>query len=125
MDVDDGHSNKFQLSKLDGVSYGAWKFKVRLLQVHKGHRAVVNGTETGITKDAKTFSVIGLAVKDSQVVHMKGYVTSKNVWKKLSDLFENKGTANNMHLISKLMTSRMDDEDNAQELIEKLRRVVG
>lgn len=108
-----------------GANYGAWKFKVRLLLVHKGIWAVVNGTETDTTKDSKVFSVNGLSAKGAQVVHIQGCATSRDAWKKFSYLYENKGAASKMTLISEPMKSKMGDEDDAQDQIENIRRVAG
>lgn len=58
----------------------------------------MNGTEKGTRKDAKAFYVICLSVKDSQLVPIQGYATSKDSWKELSNLYENKGAEKKIHL---------------------------
>lgn len=122
MDVDHG---KFDVTKLNGSNYGAWKFKMRLLLVHKGLWNVVLGAEEDRDKSSKALALIGLSVSDSQIVHLQSCETGQEAWQKLASLYENKGVANKMHLMQELLLSQMSDEDQVQDHIEKLRRVVG
>ena len=115
---------KVELAKLNGINYGAWKFKMKLLLIQKGYwKAVTESDKEEI--DQKALAVIGLAVNDEQIVHIQDAKTSKEAWSKLAAVYENSGTANKMHLQEELMTSKMEEGGSAARHIEHLRRIVG
>lgn len=124
METDSG-LGKLMLSKLDGTNYAAWKFKVKMLLIHKDLWKVVSGEEENPGKSAKSLALIGLAVSDSQIVYVQDCATGKEAWEKLSSLYENKGVANKMHLMDELMNSKMENDTLAHKHIEKLRSIVG
>lgn len=112
-------SERLAIRKLDGENYGAWKSKVRLLLVRKGAWKVTDGTETDVVKAEHALAVIGLSVEESQIVHIYSCTSGKEAWDQYSELYENKGVANRINLLNELMTSRMSEDDKAQEHIEK------
>ena len=96
----DSATEKYDITKLDGDNYSAWKFKVRMLLIQKGVWEVVEGTVTDEAKSAKALALIGLSVQDSQIVHIQGCTSGKDAWEKLSTLYENAGVANRLHLLN-------------------------
>ena len=113
------NADKFEIGKLNGTNYGAWKFKMRLLLVHKDLWTVVQGLVNDDEKSNKALALIGLSVNDAQIVHIQDCLSAKEAWDKLNKLYENTGTANKMHLQEDLMMTKMGESDNAQEHIEK------
>ena len=117
--------DKMEFSKLSGDNYSAWKFKMKLLLIHKGYWKAVTGEKVSEETDQKALAIIGLGVGDEQIIHIQDSETSKEAWDNLSKIYENAGTANKMHLQEQLMTSKMGSEDSVKGHIEKLRRIVG
>ncbi len=59
--------NKFDLEKLNGTNYGAWKFKARLYLIHKGLWGVIEGNEVNESKDEKALAIIGLSITTTKL----------------------------------------------------------
>ena len=116
---------KATFTKLDGCNYGSWKFKMKMVLVHKGFWDAVTGKKVSHDVDEKALATIGLSIDDSQIVHVAGAKTAKEAWNALAAIYENAGTANKMHLQQELMTCKMDAADGARKHIEHLRRLVG
>ncbi len=85
----------------------------------------IDGSCTYLQKSLKTLAVIGISEKDPQIVYIQYYTTAKEAWRKLSNVDENSGVANNMHLMEELKTAKMAGEEKAKANIENFRSVFG
>lgn len=54
--------DKFDITKLNGENYGSWKYKVRLVLIHRRLWEAVVGTDDYTSKIKKDLAVIGLSV---------------------------------------------------------------
>lgn len=69
--------------------------------------------------DRKARSDIILSINPSELNQIKGCNTSKEVWEKLSSIYESKGPARKASLLKLLMLHRMDDSDDVREHMRK------
>ena len=107
---------KVELAKLNGINYGAWKFKMKLPLIQKGYWKAVTESDKE-EMDQNALAVIGLVVNDEQIVHIQDAKASKEAWSKLAAVYENSGTANKTHLQEELMTSKWRKEAQLQDIL--------
>lgn len=79
----------FEVTKFDGDNYVASKFKRKLLIIHKDLWDAVYGTSNEVVTSNKALSVI----QDTQIVHIKGFLSGKEALEILLDLYKNRGVA--------------------------------
>lgn len=117
--------DKFEANKLDRTNYLASKFKMQMLLTHKVLCEVIEGTDSANTNAKKEFALIGLSLKDSEIVHIQSCTTGNEAWMNLYQLYENSGAANKMHLLKELMTAKTTYRYKVLTHIAMLRSIVG
>src|SRR5579862_5076644 len=107
------------IEKLDADNFHAWKFKMQMVLVDKELWDIVDGSETAPPenqadqlkawkgKDKKALATICLSIKDSELVHVRSCVTSKDAWAKLGEVHENKGLARRLYLRRALFSAQL------------------
>lgn len=120
-------NEKVHIDKLDGSNYMQWKFKVKLFLIHKGCWDAIEPRE-GVTSTTeniqKALAIIGLSVKDDQIVHIQDCTTALEAWNNLSTVYQDTGTASKIVLQDQLMSTKMSVGTSVQEHISKLRSYV-
>lgn len=107
METDQNESGNYGVDKLHRAKYPAWKLKVKMLLTREGLWGAVGGDETDETKSMKTLAIIGLSVRDAQILHIQECTTGKTAWYRLLALCENAGVDNKIQLMEELMTSKI------------------
>lgn len=99
---------KLNIDKLDESNYSIWKFKLKLFLMQKEcWRAVDPGTDQNDASNQKALAIIGLAVKDDQIVHIQSAETAKEACDSLKKVYEDTGTASKVLLQDQLMTTKL------------------
>lgn len=118
---------KMQIEKLSGSNFPTWKFKVKLLMIHKDVWQAVdplNEGEVSSVVDQKALAVIGLSVQNEQIVHIQSCSTAKEAWESLQKVHEDSGTASKIVLQDQLMTTKLESGKSVKDHIAKFRSVV-
>lgn len=87
-------------------------------------------TSAWTRKDEKARAVIGLALEDSQLVHIMEASTAKEMWEKLRGYHERGSLSNKIHILRKLCSMRLAEGGNmsnhlteASEFVHRLARL--
>src|SRR6218665_2565898 len=75
-------------------------------------------------KDEKSQCTISLTVEDYQVVHICNCTSAKDMWKQLQKVHERSNLSSKMYLRKKLYKMRLQDDQNMQEYICAVLRLV-
>src|SRR6218665_3771319 len=67
---------------------------------------------------------ISLTVEDNQLVHICNCTSAKDMWKQLQKVHERSNLSSKMYLRKKLYNMRLQDEQNMQEYISAVLRLV-
>lgn len=126
-------STKIQISKLNGLNYPTWKYKVELLLIKDGVWKVIRDdapdpiTEAWTDKDDKASAIIGLMVDDSQLIHIRNSVSAKESWTILKNYHEKATMTNKIVLMRKIFSTKMvangDVENHISEMLEMFDRL--
>lgn len=71
-------------------------------------------------KDNKARAFIGLAVEDSQLVHVRGKKTAAETWEALREVHEKDTLVNKIHLIKRISSLRMKEDGNMENHINEI-----
>jgi hypothetical protein len=114
------------IDKLENSNnYHLWKFKVQLVLEERDLFGVVDGSESNsdneevkaaewLKKDKKARVTICLALSDSVLTMVRDSQTAKQVWDKLSSVFENKNLVNRLLMKRRFLTIRMNEGEKVQ-----------
>lgn len=86
---------------------------------------VVYVTSDDVVNIKKLVSVIGLSVKNTQIVHIQVCLSVKESWETLPTLYDTIGALDQINLIYDLMASKKESEDKWQDHIKKILRITG
>lgn len=109
---------KVSFEKLNDNNFAVWKFKMELFLVKEELFSVVvedkPGTPTAdwTLKDGKARAMIGLAVEDTQLVHIIRKTTAKEMWDSLKKIHEESSLSSTLHVLRKLCSMRLSEEGN-------------
>lgn len=112
---------KVSLEKLNDQNYSIWKFKVELLLVKEELLSLVSEpkpeviTAEWLAKYGKARAMIGLAVEDSQLVHIIRKQTAKEMWDSLKQIHEATSLSSTLHILRKLCSLRLSEEGDFLE----------
>lgn len=116
---------KLHIDKLNGENFNIWKFKIKLFLVHKECWSAIEASSTVTSSvDQKALAIIGLAIKDDQIVHVQNSKTAKEAWDALHEVYEDSGTASKVMLQDQLMTTKLASGESVKGHIGKLRSIV-
>jgi hypothetical protein len=82
--------------------------------------AAVEGKEADAKKILKAKAKIVLSLHKSMYVHIQGLKTAKEVWDALKKAFDDKGLSRRIHLLTTLITTRMDECSNVEEYVSTI-----
>lgn len=60
-----------------------------------------------------------LSISPTELKQVKGCNTSREVWKKLSSIYQSKGPARKATLLKQLTLQRMEDDEDVREYLRK------
>src|SRR6218665_32242 len=75
-------------------------------------------------KDEKAQCTIYLTVEDNQLVHICNCISAKDMWKQLQKVHERSNLSSKMYLRKKLYKMRLQDDQNMQEYVGAVLRLV-
>jgi hypothetical protein len=64
-----------------------------------------------------------MSVKDIVIPHIRDYTTSKETWTTLKDLYDSKNTNRVMYLKSKLISTRMEENESISDFISRIKYI--
>lgn len=117
---------KVTIEKLNDGNYAVWKFKMRLLLTKEKLLKVVTDPKpdaadaTWISNDEKAQAVIGLALDDTQLIHVMQKETAKEMWDALKDYHERASLSSIIHVVRRLITIRMSENGNMAEHLKDM-----
>lgn len=125
----------FDIQKLKGSeNYHTWQFAIKNLLAYNGLSKcieTVSVTAEGVTtmacaeasadKKEKAKAIMGLAVEQCIYVHISECSDALEVWNTLKKLFEDTGLKRKIGLLRELIQCRLEDCDNIQEFIDKVK----
>lgn len=125
-EVDDFEMSKsdFNIEKLSGSeNYHDWCFAVTNVLVLKGLKnCIVEKEEVAegqpITKLDQARSILSLCVEKHLFIHIRDCKTSLDVWKKLQNLYEDRGLQRRINLLRTLISYRLEECDDMQAYID-------
>lgn len=112
--------------KLNDQNYGIWKFKMRLLLTREKLLQVVtqpkpeNANAEWISKDEKAQALIGLALEDSQLIHVIQLTSSKAMWDALQGYHERASLSSKIHVMRQMFAARMPEGGNMGDHLQHL-----
>ena len=121
---------RYTVAKLNNSNYQIWKFKVKMLLIREDTWKVVQGDtpdpvpDDWQRKDEKAQCTISLTVEDNQLVHICNCTSAKDMWKQLQKVHERSNLSSKMYLRKKLYKMRLQDDQNMQEYISAVLRLV-
>lgn len=119
-------AEKVAIEKLGDHNWPLWKFKINLILGEKGLSDVVKSgrpaqpTNDWISKDGIAQSVIGLALEDTQLCHVIGKATAKEMWDALQSHHERKSMCGKVFLMRKLISLRMPERGSMAEHLSEI-----
>src|SRR6218665_2420439 len=121
---------RYTVAKLNNSNYQIWKFKVKMLLIREDTWKVVQGDtpdpvpDDWQRKDEKAQCTIPLTVEDNQLVQICNCTSAKDMWKQLKKVHERSNLSSKMYLRKKLYKMRLQDDQNMQEYISVVLRLV-
>src|SRR6218665_1703579 len=121
---------RYMVAKLNNSNYQNWKFKVKMLLIRENTGTVVQGDtpdpvpDDWQRKDEKAQCTISLTVEDNQLVHICNCTSAMDMWKQLQKVHERSNLSSKMYLRKKLYKMRLQDDQNMQEYISAVLRLV-
>ncbi|CAI5724827.1 unnamed protein product [Peronospora destructor] len=104
--MDISSSTSARIGKFQGISFHTWKFKMQMTSKRKSRKALV---------------IICLAMEKSQLPLARSAKDAHDAWSRVEGHFEKKSLANRLFLRRRYLTVMMDDGDDMQEHINKLK----
>ena len=121
------------IDKFAGENFGLWKFKMEMILAEKDLWEIVEGTEAPPAADAeantkkayerrvkKAFSIIACNLVDRQLAHVRACKGPDEAWRVLCNIHETKSLSNVLFLRRKFFTSKMQEEDDMLDHINKV-----
>lgn len=81
-------------------------------------------TSAWTRKDEKARAVIGLALEDSQLVHIMEAATAKEMWEKLKSYHERGSLSNKIHVLRRLCSMRLEEGGNMSDHLVEATKLV-
>lgn len=120
-------------AKLNASNYENWSFKVKLLLIKEGcweaisAAAPVPVTPAWETKNQQAMATVGLAVEDSQLIHIRKAKSAKEAWENLEKVHVKRTLSTKVSLMRKICRLRLDHNGDMEahiatlsDLVEKL-----
>lgn len=117
---------KISIDKLNDQNYGIWKFKMRLLLTREKLLSVVtdprpaNADAAWTSNDEKAQALIGLALEDTQLIHVMQQTSSKGMWDGLKSYHERASLSSKIHVVRQLVSLRMPEGGSMSEHLKSM-----
>lgn len=112
------------IEKLKGnENYHTWQFALRnLLELNDYAKCIETGTgaESDENKLRKAKARIELSLAPSVYVHVENSRSAAETWKKLKDMYQDRGLSRRISLLRKLVTIRLENCDSMNEYISQI-----
>lgn len=109
------------VEKLKGSeNYHTWQFAIRnLLELNDYADCIKadNDAEVDVNKLRKAKARIELSVCPSVYVHIENSKSAAETWKKLKDLYQDRGLSRRIGLLRKLVTTKLENCDSMNDYI--------
>lgn len=113
------------IEKLNNKNYFNWKLKMKLVLIKEDLWDVIESERP--TSDKHALAFIGLAVEDSQLIHLRDKNTAYDCWKALQEAHEKDTITNKISLYKKIALNRMKDnttmEDHLNEILNLFQKL--
>ena len=120
------------IDKLNGDNYGTWCVQMKCLLITLDLWSTL---ETACpqeepakvlwkSKDAKALATILLAVKTSELVHIKSCLSASGAWSKLSNLYKTTNPGKKVNLFKKLVTYKFNSGERYADQIKSFCAIV-
>lgn len=119
--------------KLNGSNFDNWNFKMKLLLTKEGYWKVVNEPKPNpapanwTEKDEQALVTIGLAVEDSQLIHIRKAKTAAEAWKSLENFHVKRTLSTKVSIMRRICALRLENNGDMEihigrvvELFDKL-----
>lgn len=115
------------MQKLNDQNYTIWKFKMQLVLSRDGlwgavsaARPTTDADGAWAQKNEKAKVAIGLALDDSQLLHVMRLETAKEMWDTLQDYHERSSLTGKIHIWRTLYTTRLSEGGSMAEHLNEL-----
>lgn len=132
-------ATRFELLSKD--NYEAWKIHVEALLIKndlweyvsgdkpipvvvEGNQASIDARNEWIRTDRKAKSEVILAISSTELQHVRGCNTSREVWQKLASVYASKGPARKALLLKQLMLHKMSEGGDVRDHVNKFSDIV-
>ncbi|KAI5632804.1 gag-polypeptide of LTR copia-type domain-containing protein [Phthorimaea operculella] len=119
------------VEKLEGAgNYLNWKFQLKMLLKLEGMWDLIEAEETNVltsvdaARDQRALARICLSLKPGLFQYVREAKSSKEAWKKLSEVFEDRGLYRRVLLLRQLHRIQYNDYNNMTEYIERVTSLV-
>lgn len=130
-----------RIVKLNNSNYSIWKYKIELILIKENlwdkvmkvrvvpplpagtaaEVAAAEEREEWKKLDNKARALIGLAVEDDQLGHIRKKDTAWESWEALRQYHEKTTLSNKVHVIREICNLKMNENGNAEDHINKMR----
>lgn len=119
---------KITFDRLNDVNWSTWRFRMELMLMREDLWALVKDpkpeaayvTSAWSRKDEKARAMIGLALEDSQLIHIMEAVTAKEMWEKLKSFHERGSLSNKIHVLRQLCSLRLNEGESMSDHLAKV-----
>lgn len=109
------------IDKLVGrENFSTWKFAVQAYLEHEELWDAIQGTETDGKKLVKAKSKLILLIDPINYVHVQSCNNAKEVWEKLTNIFDDSGLTRRVGLLRTLATTRLDNYGTVEEYVNAI-----
>lgn len=134
-------SRENRIVKLNNENYSVWKYKMELILIKENlwekvmkirvavvvvaeQEAAAAAAEEDWKKcDNKARALIGLAVEDDQLAHIRKKVTAWESWEALRLYHEKTTLSNKVHIMRRICDLKMSENGNAEDHINQMREL--
>ena len=123
----------FKIDKLTDSNFHVWKQRMELIlafreldsHIDENARAPVDPAQLAnwVKNDLKAKAVIGLALSDEHLEHVRDCETAADTWKAVVDLFQRKTLLNKLTARRRFYSAKMADSEKALAFISRVRQL--
>lgn len=120
---------KFGIAQFDGKGYDHWKFRMEIMldqqnviRCIKEENLTPNEEFTKLDKKCK--ALIIMCIANSQLQYVKDKDSAFQMWQALEKIFQRKGVASQLYLRKKLLTMKLNEDENLESYYIKFDEVV-
>ena len=125
----DSDSVSTKIDKLNANNFHAWKQKIKHLLALKDldeyidSEAPTSDSAAWRRKDTKAQAIIGLTLSDEMLENVREVTTTKEMWKKICDVFERHTLLNKLAARRKFYTATKEEGETALQFSNRIRQL--